>query len=57
MPEFTVTVVSADQRAERTVTAGTKAWELFADDPTVIAARVGPDQRDLSYELQEGDDV
>jgi threonyl-tRNA synthetase len=42
---------------ERTVTAGTKAWELFRDDPTVIAARVGTDLRDLSYELADGDTV
>ena len=55
--EITVTVVDAAQRDERTVTTGTKAWELFADDPTVIAARVGDDLRDLAYELADGDAV
>jgi threonyl-tRNA synthetase len=55
--EFTVTVVSAAQRAERTVTTGTKAWELFADDTAVIAARVNGELRDLSHELKGGDDV
>ena len=43
MSDIKVTVVHADVREERTVTTGTKAWELFADDPEVIAARVGGD--------------
>ncbi len=33
MSEIKVTVVNADERDERAVTTGTKAWELFADDP------------------------
>ena len=36
MPEIKVTVVHAAESAERTVTTGTRAWELFADKPTVI---------------------
>jgi threonyl-tRNA synthetase len=55
--EIKVTVVSADQRAERAVTTGTKAWELFAEEPTVIAARVAGELRDLAYELTDGDVV
>ena len=51
MSEIKVTVVSADERAERSVTTGTKAWELFADEPSVIAARVGGALKDLAYEL------
>jgi threonyl-tRNA synthetase len=43
--------------AERTVTTGTKAWELFADDTAVIAARVDGELRDLAYELRDGDRV
>jgi threonyl-tRNA synthetase len=43
--------------AERTVTTGTKAWELFTDDTAVIAARVGGELRDLAYELADGDRV
>ncbi len=52
-----VTVVSADERAERSVTTGTKAWELFAEEPSVIAARVAGELRDLSHELADGDEV
>ena len=35
----------------------TKAWELFREDPSVIAARVNGTLKDLAYELAEGDDV
>ncbi|UYM04790.1 threonine--tRNA ligase [Solicola gregarius] len=55
MSELNVIVIAAAERAERTVTTGTKAWELFADDADIIAARVGDDLRDLSYELADGD--
>src|SRR4051794_3561861 len=48
---------SAPQATERAVATGTKAWELFADDPTVIAARVGGVLKDLAYELADGDAV
>src|SRR5690349_19730584 len=46
-----------DQREERTVSSGTKAWELFTDDADVIAARVNGELRDLSHELADGDEV
>ncbi|MDT0203383.1 threonine--tRNA ligase [Nocardioides sp. AE5] len=36
---------------------GTKAWELFAEDPDIIAARVAGALRDLSHELGDGDEV
>jgi threonyl-tRNA synthetase len=55
--DIKVTVVSADERAERSVTTGTKAWELFADDPSVIAARVGGELKDLAHEVMDGDEV
>jgi threonyl-tRNA synthetase len=55
--EFPVSVVQAGVPAERTVTAGTRTWELFADDPDVVAARVGDRVVDLSYELAPGDVV
>ncbi|HEU0287931.1 MAG TPA: threonine--tRNA ligase, partial [Nocardioidaceae bacterium] len=48
---------ATDAAAERTVTTGTKAWELFADDTTVIAAQVDGELRDLAYELADGDRV
>ncbi len=57
MSEIKVVVVSAGERAERSVTTGTKAWELFADDQSVIAARVGGELKDLSYDLQADDEV
>ena len=37
--------------------SASKAWELFRDDPEVIAARVNGDLKDLSYEIQDGDDI
>ncbi|WP_374229519.1 threonine--tRNA ligase [Nocardioides sp. cx-173] len=57
MSEIKVVRIHAGEREERTTTTGTKAWELFAEDTEVIAARVGADLKDLSYELQDGDQV
>ncbi len=57
MPDIQVTVTHAGATAERTVTAGTRAWELFRDNPTVVAARVGGGLRDLATELEDGDEV
>ena len=53
MPDIQIT---ADDEA-RTVEEGTKAWQLFADTPDVIAARVGGELKDLSYALADGDSV
>ncbi len=39
------------------VDAGTKAWQLFAESPDIIAARVSGDLKDLAYELVDGDSV
>jgi threonyl-tRNA synthetase len=47
----------AGRREEQTLTAGTKAWELFRDDADVVAARVGGELRDLAHELRDGDEV
>jgi threonyl-tRNA synthetase len=55
--DVNVTVVSAAQRAEQSVTTGTKAWQLFRDDATVVAARINGELRDLSAELVPGDVV
>ena len=57
MSDLKVVLTHADAREERTVTTGTKAWELYADDQAVIAARVGGVLRDLAYELRDGDEV
>ncbi|BBH16170.1 threonine--tRNA ligase [Nocardioides baekrokdamisoli] len=35
----------------------TKAWELFREDPSVIAARVNGTLKDLAYEVADGDEV
>jgi threonyl-tRNA synthetase len=40
-----------------TVEEGTKAWQLFADTPEIIAARVGGELKDLAHELADGDRV
>ncbi|MFC6285844.1 threonine--tRNA ligase [Nocardioides sp. GCM10027113] len=57
MSDIKVVLVHADVREERTVTTGTKAWELYAEDPAVIAARIGGELKDLSHELADGDEV
>ena len=62
MSDVTVTVTSPAGSSQRAVTTGTRAWELFADEPDVIAARVTPAGgavalRDLAQELAEGDVV
>ncbi|MBI2243071.1 MAG: threonine--tRNA ligase, partial [Nocardioides sp.] len=57
MSDLKIALTHADAREERTVTTGTKAWELFQDDPSVIAARVNGALRDLAHELADGDQV
>jgi len=56
-PDLRVTVLSPSGKAEQRVTTGTRAWELFKDDPEVVAARVGGELRDLAHELSDGDVV
>jgi threonyl-tRNA synthetase len=57
MSDLKITLVHAGAREERAVTTGTKAWEPFRDDQQVIAARVNGALKDLSYELEDGDEV
>lgn len=63
MSELSIVRVHAEERQDRTVTTGTKAWELFKDETEVVAARVvstgstDPVLKDLSYVLAEGDVV
>ncbi|GAA3531450.1 threonine--tRNA ligase [Aeromicrobium panaciterrae] len=47
-------VSSADAQK---VDEGTKAWQLYADSPDIIAARVNGELKDLAYELVDGDTV
>ncbi len=57
MSDKKIVLVRADAREDMTVTAGTKAWQLFSETPEVIAARVNGELKDLSYELVDGDVV
>ena len=57
MSHINVSVVRSAASAPQTVTAGTKAWELFADEPQVIAARIDGELRDLAVELADGQSV
>jgi threonyl-tRNA synthetase len=57
VPDVAVSVVSADESVAHTVATGTKAWELFPDDPAVIAARIDGALRDLSHVLIGGEQV
>lgn len=57
MSEIKIAVLAADAREERTVTTGTKAWELFTEQPDTVAARVGGSLRDLAHVLEDGDEV
>ena len=57
MSELKIVVLTAGERAEQTVTTGTKAWELFREDAAIIAARVDGALKDLAYELADGDEV
>ena len=57
MSDIKVVRIHAGERQDRAITTGTKAWELYADDTEVIAARVNGELKDLSYELADGDEV
>ncbi|WP_300538208.1 threonine--tRNA ligase [uncultured Nocardioides sp.] len=57
MSELSIVRVHAEERQDRTVTTGTKAWELFKDETEVVAARVAGELKDLSYVLADGDVV
>ncbi|GAA0978347.1 Threonine--tRNA ligase [Nocardioides aquaticus] len=62
MPEIHVVRAHAEREGQRETTTtqvddGTKAWQLFADEPEVIAARVGGALKDLAYDLVDGDEV
>ncbi|TXJ06348.1 MAG: threonine--tRNA ligase [Aeromicrobium sp.] len=57
MSTFTITVITDDSPESREVDEGTRAWQLFADDPSVIAARIDGTLVDLARELVAGDTV
>lgn len=41
----------------KSVDADTKAWQLFADSPNVVAVTINKESKDLSAGLNEGDEV
>ncbi|MFH8382286.1 threonine--tRNA ligase [Kitasatospora sp. NPDC018058] len=57
MTDVRVIISREPDREERVVTTGTTAAELFADDRSIIAARIGGQLKDLAYVLQDGDEV
>ncbi|MEV7596215.1 threonine--tRNA ligase [Kitasatospora sp. NPDC089797] len=57
MTDVRVIISREPDREERVVTTGTTAAELFADDRSIIAARVGGQLKDLAYVLQDGEEV
>ncbi|MER7584933.1 threonine--tRNA ligase [Kitasatospora sp. NPDC097691] len=57
MTDVRVIISREPDREERVVTTGTTAAELFADDRSIIAARVGGLLKDLAYAVQDGDEV
>ncbi|TQF02118.1 threonine--tRNA ligase [Kitasatospora acidiphila] len=57
MTDVRVIINREPDREERVVTTGTTAAELFADNRSVIAARVAGALKDLGYQLQDGDEV
>ena len=57
MSEVSIVVRSAAQDDKRSVAAGTTPAELFADDRSVVVARVNGELRDLTHPLEDGDVV
>ncbi|CAL9391125.1 Threonine--tRNA ligase [Streptomyces sp. enrichment culture] len=57
MSDVRVIIQRDSERDERVVATGTTAADLFADDRTVIAARVAGELKDLSYAVQDGETV
>ncbi|MFJ2823577.1 threonine--tRNA ligase [Streptomyces toxytricini] len=55
MSDVRVIIQRDSERDERVVATGTTAADLFADDRTVIAARVAGELKDLSYAVQDGE--
>jgi len=60
VPDLKIVLVRPGHPQDGTVTevpAGTRAWEPFAEDRDVVAARVNGELRDLAHELADGDEV
>ncbi|MEZ0068736.1 threonyl-tRNA synthetase [Streptacidiphilus sp. MAP12-20] len=57
MSDVRVVISREPDREDRVVTTGTTAAQLFDGERAVIAAKVGGELKDLSYELRDGDEV
>ncbi|WP_371501360.1 threonine--tRNA ligase [Kitasatospora sp. NBC_00374] len=57
MTDVRIIINREPDREERVVTTGTTAADLFADDRSIVAARVGGALKDLAYQVGEGDEV
>ncbi|PYC76340.1 threonine--tRNA ligase [Streptomyces tateyamensis] len=57
MTDVRVIINREPDREERVVTTGTTAADVFAEDRSVVAARVAGVLKDLAYQLQDGDEV
>ncbi|WP_033823041.1 threonine--tRNA ligase [Kitasatospora sp. MBT63] len=57
MTDVRIIINREPDREERVVTTGTTAADLFADDRSIIAARVAGALKDLAYQVQDGDEV
>ncbi|WP_042389970.1 threonine--tRNA ligase [Streptacidiphilus melanogenes] len=57
MSDVRVAISREPDREDRVVTTGTTAAELFQGERAVIAAKVGGELKDLTYVLQDGDEV
>ncbi|WP_042418461.1 threonine--tRNA ligase [Streptacidiphilus anmyonensis] len=57
MSDVRVAISREPDREDRVVTTGTTAAELFQGERAVIAAKVGGELKDLTYVLEDGDEV
>ncbi len=57
MSTLTITLRANDADGSRTVESGTRIWQLFADDPSVIAATVDGELVDLAREINANETI
>ncbi|KQY59136.1 threonine--tRNA ligase [Aeromicrobium sp. Root495] len=57
MSDLTISIVDGEGVRPTTVEPGTKAWQLFAETPEVVAARIDGELKDLSADLVDGQSV
>ncbi|RAG83511.1 threonine--tRNA ligase [Streptacidiphilus pinicola] len=57
MSDVRVVISREPDREDRVVTTGTTAAELFEGQRAVVAAKVGGELKDLTYVVQDGDEV